>query len=94
MNLDFIKKTLSMVGIDLSSYATQAAPAIISQIDDSLADIHLADGETKGLVITPDGHGSYYLVKVVFDGDAKNHMINKGYEKVDDLIARIFKSIL
>lgn len=82
-----------MVGIDLNSIAAQAAPAIISQIDNALADITLADGESKGLVIVPDEHGSYLIVKTIFDAQAKDHMLNKGYDKVDNLIQNIIATI-
>ena len=82
-----------MIGIDLSTLAQQATPSIIEQIDKSLADITMADGESKGIVIVPDGKGSYYLVKTVFDSEAHNHMVNKGHEKVDELIKTIINSI-
>ena len=36
-----------MIGIDLDNTAVQAAPAIIKQLDKSLEDITLADGETN-----------------------------------------------
>lgn len=83
-----------MVGLDLNSLAAQAAPAVISQIDNALADLTVADDESKGLVIVPDGHGSYYLVKTIFSANAKEHMTNKGYEKVDKLIQNALNSIL
>ena len=84
---------LSAVGINLDEQIAHAAPNIIKQIDNILAPITLADGETKGLVIIPDGHGSYLIVKTVFDEEAHNHMQNKGYDKVDELIKRIINSI-
>lgn len=83
-----------MIGIDLDNTAVQAAPAIIKQLDKSLEDITLADGETKGFVIIPDGKGSYLIVKCVFDQEASAHMINKGHDKVDNLIGKIISEIL
>lgn len=82
-----------MMGIDLDEQIAQAAPTIIAQIDKSLADIPLAKGESKGLVIVPDGHGSYYLVKTVFDAEAGKHMQQKGVQKVDQLIQTIIHSL-
>lgn len=85
---------LKAVGIDLNSAADQAVPAIVSQIDNALADIAVADNESKGIVIVADGQGSYYLVKTIFDNEASKHMQNKGYEKVENLVKSIINSIL
>lgn len=82
-----------MAGINLDEQIAQAAPNIIAQIDSTLADIQLADGESKGLVIVPDGHGSYYIVKTIFDDKASEHMQQRGVQKVDELVKSIINTL-
>ena len=83
-----------MMGIDLNSAADQAVPTIIHQIDTALSDVDINDDESKALVIVSDGHGSYMIVKTVFDSLAHEHMRQQGHEKVDNLIKNVINSIL
>lgn len=94
MGSSTIKAIAKMMGIDLNSATDQVVPAIINMIDDSLADIKLNDDESKALVIVADGHGSYRIVKTVFDSQAHEHMHQQGHEKLDNLVKNIINSIL
>lgn len=79
INFAQIKKALSLLGLDLDNILSQATPTIYKQLDKSLEDIALEDGQSKGFVIVPNGNGEYYVVKTRFKKNANQYMEKIGH---------------
>lgn len=94
ININAVKKSLRLLGIDLNQYATMAAPLVTEQINAMLKDIEDKPGHSKGLIITKNGNGEYIIVRSDFDPEAGAHITNKGAIKLETLVNEIFKKII
>lgn len=93
INFAQIKRTLGLLGLDLDDIFAQAAPTINKQLDKTLEDISLEDGQSKGIVIVPNGNGEYYVVKTRFKRNANLYMEKLGYTKLSDLMTKLLTSL-
>lgn len=88
-----IRNALSMFGLSPTSLAEQAVPSINSQLDEILSDIELEDGQSKGIIIVPDGKGEYYVVTTKFHKGASEYFERIGHIKLSSLVTNLLNKI-
>ena len=93
MNLNIIKRSLAAFGINIDKILSEATPTIVEKLNEYLADIELADGESKGIVITSNGNNKYMIVKAKFSPNANEHMKCVEYQPLDTFINSLLSTI-
>lgn len=93
INANMLKNALAMFGVDLNTITQQAAPLIREQLDKTLKDIEIEEGESKGIVIIADDKGEYYVVTTKFLQGANQLTKGQSCTKLNSLIETILNSV-
>lgn len=93
INLEAVKKSLKLMGIDIDSSMKMAVPAMTNWLNSKIENIPANDNQTKGFIIIPNSHGEYYLTTAVFDEHATEHINAVSHEKLDNLLTSIINQI-
>lgn len=92
-NLNAVKKSLRMLGIDIDQSVQMAVPALAQFLDNRLQTITTEPGQTKGFIIIADAHGDYHLIATLFHQDANQHLDMISHEKLEDLMSNLINSV-
>ena len=92
MNLNAIKKSLKLMGIDLEQTIQMVNPAIKTWLDNELEKINepLQEDEIKAFLLS-EYKNEYYLMPIIIKKEAKEHIKTFGLLKISDSINKLLK---